>query len=173
MANAPLSAEQREWQLIDAYCNQLKQYLPYTGYCPVREAQDTRIKYFIVFASRHPHTIVLMNDIMAKAYHGHMHRQSSRGTLFEALDWREMRTTNSFGNLESAITEAVAEKQGQTRKELWTEVVIKLVPQHFMEYTEVDYRQRVQEMVEAGKLVCPTPRKTKRLNDDCRLFLPH
>lgn len=168
-----LNAQERERKLIDAYSARLKQYLPYTGYCPVQEQEDTRIKYFIVFVSRHTHTLLLMNDIMAKAYHGHMLRQNFQGTLFEGItDWREMRPSSSLEILKGAIKQAVAEKQGQTRKDLWTQVLLRLVPEYFMQFTEADYRQKVQEMVENGTLSCPTPRKTRRLNDDCMLFLP-
>ncbi len=61
-------AEEREFQLIEAYRNKLASYLPYVGSCPVREGPTDRIKYFIVFVSRHPDAMLLMNDAMIKAY---------------------------------------------------------------------------------------------------------
>lgn len=40
--NEKISPEEREIQLIRAYQNQLAQYLPFTGSCPVRQRTDTR-----------------------------------------------------------------------------------------------------------------------------------
>jgi hypothetical protein len=109
-----------------------------------------------------------MNDIMAKAYHTHM----IRGTLFEQAGWRNLRPASRLDILNAAIKESVAESPGQRREDLWTQVLLKLVPEHFMQFTQSDYKQEVQKMVETRILACPTPRKTKRLNDDCRLYLP-
>ncbi len=160
-----VSPEVRESQLIEAYRAKLAQYLPYTGSCPVRERTDRRIKYFIVFASRHSHTMLLLNDIMANAYFSRMHDASFGGTLFEDTDWREMR---SMDGLDRVILDAVAQHPGEMRKHIW----FRIVEKHFMRYLQTEYRATVQRLVDDKKLVSPTLRKTKRLNDDCILQLP-
>lgn len=160
-----LSPEAREFQLINAYERKLGQYLPFVGSCPVRASKHERIKYFIVFASRHPDAMLLMNDSMAQAYFGRMHDVAVAGTLFEKTNWQDERLVTG---LRDAILLQVSRNPGLSRKALWA----KVVQDNFMRYLEKEYRQTVQQLVDEGALMSPTPRKTKRLNDDCQLFLP-
>ncbi|MDQ2886852.1 MAG: three-Cys-motif partner protein TcmP [Chloroflexota bacterium] len=159
------SPEEHEHQLIGAYQAKLAHYLPYTGSCPVREGTNRRIKYFIVFASRHPDSMLLLNDIMAKAYFDRMHQASYAGTLFANTDWRETRSTN---DLQSSIINMVAEHSGETRKSIW----LRIVQAYFMRYLHSEYLAMAQRLIDEKKLISPTPRPTKRLNDDCVLYLP-
>jgi len=87
------------------------------------------------------------------------------GTLFEDIDWQEMR---SIEGLDKIILAAVAEHPGETRESIW----FKIVQRHFMRYLKTEYRAIVQRLVDENKLTSPTSRKTKRLNDDCILHLP-
>ncbi len=162
MLSSRLTAKEREYQLISAYRNKLTEYLPYTGFCPVREGENDRIKYFIVFASRHLDAMLLMNDAMFKAYFKRMHEDTYTGTLFENNDWKDY---PSKKGLQEIIIRQVNLQPGIIRQKLWTEIV----RQHFMRYQESDFRSVVQELVDKGSLICPTKRKTKRLNDDCEL----
>lgn len=162
------SAEEQHFELIRAYCDQISRYLPVTRYCPVRESVDSRIKYFIVFASRHIDALVLMNDGMAQAYHSHMHRQNHQGGLFADVDWRTNRSINGFAdNLEPVIVEMVTRWPGQTRKALW----VKIVDAHFAEYTETEYRQAIKRLEANGTIVCERDPNTKRVNDFSRVWL--
>ena len=160
-----VSSEEREFQLIKAYQDKLTQYLAFVGSCPVRLQTDKRIKYFIVFASGHEDSMLLMNDIMVNAYFAKMHEAAYAGTLFEETDWREMRSTKG---LDEAIIQTVAEYPGDTRHRIW----LRIVQRHFMRYLEKEYRSAVMHLVDQKKLITPTPRKTKLLNDNCRLYLP-
>lgn len=83
-----LKTEEKDFRLIEAYRQKLASYLPYTGACPVREGLDHRIKYFIVFVSRHSDSMGLMNDAMFRAYNMRMHEDSYAGTLFAEMDWK-------------------------------------------------------------------------------------
>jgi three-Cys-motif partner protein len=67
MLASDLSTETRDLKLIEAYRQRLAKYLPYTGFCPVRDTEKDHIKYFIAFASRHPDAMLLMNDAMSGA----------------------------------------------------------------------------------------------------------
>lgn len=165
MFDGTLSPEEREVRLIGAYEEQLGRYLPYVGSCPVRASARERIKYFIVFASRHPDAMLLMNDAMAQAYFKHMHESAVAGTLFEKTSWQDER---HVAGLREEIVRQVSSYPGQSRKNLW----LRIVKANFMRYLEKEYRQTVQELVNEGGLVCPTWRKTKRLNDQCELFIP-
>jgi three-Cys-motif partner protein len=165
--NQGIDAEEREIQLITAYQEKLVSYSFFTGACPVRDKTDRRIKYFIIFASRHRHAVLLLNDIMAKAYFARMHEADYAGTLWEDVDWREMRSIDK-PPLDRVIIEAVTKHPGETRKDLW----FRIVEKHFMRYLEPEYKDTVQRLVDERKLISPTPRKTKRLNDNCALYPP-
>jgi three-Cys-motif partner protein len=45
-----LTSAQKEAQVIAAYCDQLRKYARYACCCPVRNRDDERVKYYIVFA---------------------------------------------------------------------------------------------------------------------------
>ncbi len=158
-------SEERETQLIEAYRAKLARYLPITGSCPVRERTDSRIKYFIVFASRHQDSMVLLNDFMVNAYFARMHKADFTGGLWEETDWKEMR---SIDGLDRVIIDVVTEHPGETRKSIWYRIVQK----HFMRYLEAEYIAIVQRLVDEKKLISPTERKTRRLNENCILYLP-
>jgi len=164
MWNDSLSAEDKELKVMEKYRELLKKYLPYTGSCPVREKAGKRIKYFITFCSRHSDAMLLMNDSMCKAYFKRMHEEEFKGTLFEGrIDWR---TTKDSGSIEPVILEAVNRTPGKSRKDLW----LAIIQEHFMKWTSSEYKDSLQKLVEQENLISPTPRKTKRLNDDCLLF---
>jgi three-Cys-motif partner protein len=157
------SGEDREKQLIDAYRAKLAHYLPFTGSCPVRERTDTRIKYFIVFASRQSDAMLLLNDIMVRAYFARMHVADFAEGLWEDTDWREMR---SIDGLDRVIMDLVVKHPGETRKSIWLHVV----QEHFMRYLGSEYIATTQNLVDKKMLISPTERKTKRLNDNCTLY---
>jgi three-Cys-motif partner protein len=159
-----IDAEERELQLIKAYQDKLGDYLSFTGSCPVRERTDKRIKYFIVFASRHIDALNLLNDIMVKAYFGGMHKADFIGGLWEDTDWREMR---SIDGLDKAIINLVEKYPGETRRSIWSRVV----QEHFMRFLEPEYNANVHELIQKRKLTYTNPRGTKRLNEDCKLYL--
>lgn len=157
-----LGAEEKEVALIKQYQSKIAQDLPFTGSCPVRESSTSRIKYFIVFASRHPDAMLLMNDEMCKAYFGQMHQAAYAGTLFGHTNWQDFRT---LSHLEQVIQVEIAASPGQKRQELWLSIVQK----HFMQFTKSEFIQAINELSKKGQIrVEYTP--TKRLNDDCRIY---
>jgi three-Cys-motif partner protein len=169
MLTSPGDTEKREQALIEEYRSRLAHYLPYSGFCPVREKIGSRTKYFMLFASRHPDTMRLMNDAMHKAYFVNMHRQSFAGTLFESEDWRDTRELHGLQacNLSEAILEIVRSYPGKTRTQVWD----MLIQKYFMRFTESEYKQSVQALIDEEKLTSPTPRPTRRLNDKCVLYI--
>lgn len=163
--NDNLSTEQKDFKLIEEYRKMLAGYLPYTGCCPVREGPRDRIKYFIVFVSRHPDAILLMNDVMIKAYFMRMNEDIWAGTMFaETTHWTEMLSTDG---LDEAILQAVKNNPGLTREELW----INIVQKNFMKYRWTDFWPRLNQLVDNNVLQSPTPRKQKRLNNTCKIFI--
>ncbi len=161
---SPMSTEEREKRLINAYVSKLASYLPYAGCCPVREGPNKVTKYFIVFVSRHPDAMVIMNDAMIKAYFMRMHEDEWGGTLFAETSWTEWLSTDG---LDEVIIEEVRKTSGMTREELWAQIVRK----NFMKYRWSDFWPRVNKLIENNVLQSPTPRKQKRLNDTCTVFM--
>jgi three-Cys-motif partner protein len=163
MHDPTLTSAQKEEIVIAAYCNQLRKYTRYACSCPVRNRDDERVKYYIVFASRHVHALCLMNDIMLNAYQDHTFAQSIEDLpLFAGVidDWRATRT-NETRALATIITNAVKQEQRITREQLWETIVV----EHFMQYREAEYRSAVQTLVHDGAIHCEPPARNGRLND--------
>jgi three-Cys-motif partner protein len=156
----------REQMVVDGYRKKLSStgYLTYTGSCPVQASRDSRTKYYMIFASGHPDAMILLNDGMCKAFNEYMNEQETQDTLFEGVSWTMWRNTRE---LERLIIEYVRKYPKHTRKDLW----IKIINDHFMKFTQSEYRQAVTAAFEAKKIDSPTQRATKRLNDDCVLVL--
>lgn len=150
-------AAEKEEQVIRKYVALLKQYLPYAGFCPVREKQGRRVKYYIIFCSRHADALLLMNDIMCKAYFKTMHEIESKGTLFNGvMDWKE---TQQRGDIGEAILKRIRRKPGIRREDLW----LQIIKEHFMKWVRAEYHEVISAMV--GKQIRFSS-STSRLNDD-------
>ncbi len=164
MWDEKLSAKEKEEQVVDKYKGFLERYLPFAGSCPVREKTAKRVKYHIIFCSRHPDAMRLMNDIMCTAYFKKMHEEDYKGTLFEHLDWR---STKEVDGIEQTILRAIARTPGATRKDLW----LSIVEEKFMRWLHSEYREAVQDLADKGVIYSPTERRTSRLNNSCALYL--
>lgn len=152
-----IDAEQREFQLIEAYQRKLSQYFSYVRYCPVREGTGKRIKYFVVFASHHKDALVLLNDIMVKAYFAGMHQADFVDSLWENTDWREMRSING---LDRVVLDTICKYPGKTREHVWSCIV----EVYFMKYLKTEYHDTVKRLVDAGKITFSS--QTGQLNKD-------
>jgi len=158
-----LPSADKEQQLVERYVDILKKYLPYAGFCPVREMRGKRVKYYIIFCSRHKDALLLMNDIMCKAYFKTIHEIEYKGTLFEGmLDWRKMQQR---GDIKKEISQIIKTKPGVTRKDLWLEII----KNHFMKWMRSEFIEAVDEMSKGD--VIRFVSTTSRLNDDSRLYL--
>jgi len=157
------SAENKETKVMEKYRELLKQYLPYTGSCPVREKMGKRVKYFITFCSRHSDAMLLMNDAMCQAYFRQMHEMEVESTLFANMDWKQMR---SLSRLKEIIMEEVKKNPGRTRIDVWKSII----QIQFMQFHSSEYKKTVKSLVELGNLRYENPKNTSRLNDDCLLF---
>jgi len=168
MYDSSLSPAQKEEGVIKAYCEQLRRYVNYACACPVRDRDDSRVKYYIVFASRHSHALLLMNDIMLNAYQDHTFPQvRERMPLFEQLldDWRTMRGAEQE-TLTNIIRSTIGEVGQINRAALWQRIVI----EHFMQYREAEFREGVQVLVNNGGISLEQPQRGRRLNDQSVLY---
>jgi len=158
-----LSSENKEKEVVKMYSELLKKYLSYVGYCPVREKIGKRVKYYIMFASRHPDALILMNDIMHKAYFGIMHELEYKGTLFEGrFDWRE---NMKYENITEITLAKVSKSPGITRKDLWLEII----KENFMKWDFKYFNDTLKEMIKSQKIEFDST--TRRLNDNAKLYV--
>jgi hypothetical protein len=167
LSSGNISAKEREKQLVNGYMSRLSQsgYLKYTGYCPVQESRSSQTKYYMIFASRHPDALELMNDQMLQAFEKYMHRVDTAETLFAGLDWTAWRDQSFTKRI---ALEYIGKYEGQTRKEIW----VRIIQDHFMRFTASEYKQATKELLAEGRITSPTDRRSKKqLNDDCHLFL--
>ncbi len=158
------SAEDKEIQLIEAYLNKLRGYLSYTGYCPVRQRSDKRIKYFMVFVSRHSDAMLLMNDSMHKAYYSSMHLADYGGTLLEGINWRDMPLPeeSSTSRLKMLITELISQHGRESRDSIW----LRLVQSNFMRFDHTRYLAAIKELSDEKKIKYDKDPLTKRHNGE-------
>jgi len=158
----------KEIQLIEYYLEKLRQYLPYTGYCPVRPKSDERVKYFIVFASRHPDAMLLMNNNMHKAYFSNMHKADFGGTLFGEIDWRDMPLPegSSVENLKTLVKDLVTQYPGEARDTIW----LKVVQAKFMSYDHSRYLDALSQLAKENKIEYLVDPNTRKRNNNSKLF---
>lgn len=139
--------------------------LEYTGSCPVMERPGAGIKYYIAFCSRHPHAMLLMNDLMKDAYQDRMHAVLYADSLFEKKRDKYPLVTDKLKN---CICQIAGAYPRATRVEIWQ----KIVQGRFMGYHSRDYRKSVNELVFTDKVIeFEDVRGTRRLNDDSRLLI--
>jgi len=155
-----LSPEEKERQVVEKYIELLKRHLPYAGYCPVREKTDGRVKYYIIFCSRHQDALNLMNDIMYKAYYETLHEMEWGGTLFEAFDWKKIVCHEK--EIEEEIFTIINDKPGITRKDCWLE----LIKTNFMKWNASEYKKKVKKLLTEKKITTDCARQ----NDNSRLY---
>jgi hypothetical protein len=96
-----------------------------------------------------------------------MHEADFAHGLWKEVDWREMRQYDKK-DLERAIFQLIEQFPGLTREALWEGIV-----QHrFMRYLKSEFTRMVQHLLDTQKIISPTQRRTKQLNDTCQLYLP-
>jgi three-Cys-motif partner protein len=164
-----IDKETKESQLINAYLTKLRKYLPYAGCCPIREASDRQIKYFMIFVSRHPHAMLLMNDCMYQAYFAGMHKADFAGTLFENLDWKKdmpLPEENTLESLKTVIEGLVSQYPGEDRDAIW----LKVVQASFMRYDHSLYLEALKQLSKERIIQYSVDPRTKKPNKHSKLF---
>jgi spore photoproduct lyase len=160
-----LPPEDKEKNVVEKYVYLLRKYLPFVGLCPVREKLGKRVKYYMIFASRHPDALLLMNDIMYRAYFEIMHEIEFKGTLFEkVIDWKDVKEGE---NIENVIIEYVEKKPGISRKDLWLEIV----KNNFMKWSTSFFNDKIKKLIfnKAPKIRFIS--STNRFNEDSKLYI--
>lgn len=161
------NAKVRERDLVAHYRERLAStgYLAFTGACPIREKSESATKYFMVFASRHPDSMLIFNDEMCKSYNSYMDDQDSQDSLFSNLTWQDWRNPNELSEL---ILTYLEDDIGRSRRDIW----LRIVQKHFMHFTSSEYHSALSCLRRERSIECFTKNNeghlvpTGRLNDN-------
>jgi three-Cys-motif partner protein len=166
LSSNSLDTKSREALLVDGYMGKISEngYLNFTGACPIQASRESATKYYMIFASPHRDARELFNDGMLRAFNSYMHEQEMRDTLFADLSWEDWRDSTE---LRTIIIDFIHKYPGRMRIDLWH----RILERHFLRYTSSEYKKEVTNLFEEGYITTPTKRPTKKLNDDCRLYL--
>ena len=167
-----LNSVAREDAVVNAYLARVRQYFTYAYAIPVKERTedayevpgDELARYHLIFASRSPLAVVLMNDVARNALEPYF-RQFKDGLLFDLTPERFQAIDRD--HTKTAIVNAVAASPLR-RPEIYERVV----PQFFMHYHKKDYRAMIDDLAFKEKRLYPDPRTKRRpgrLNDEVRL----
>ena len=140
-----IPAKEKEEKIMKLYSNQLRKYLPFVGYCPVREKFGKRTKYYIVFCSRHKDALLLMNDIMHDSYFKTMAESSFKGTLFEN---KAIELAKPKKNIKEEILNLVVKYPGIEKEECWLEMVLN----NFMVWKKSDFTKNLNALILKNKI---------------------
>ena len=167
----------RETQVVTAYLERLSRPDKHAVFCPVESDFQGETKYYICFVSRSDHALILMNEAMLDsrdAYYGaraeEMMRESAPLFANEPSPW-QMRKERNKDLLRHLIPEYVARQPGLTRGQFWLE----LLKDHFMRFSQKDYRKLTQIIYKAGGLEArrgEAGTAPSKLNDYDRLYPP-
>lgn len=170
LSSSDLETKEKERLIVEEYKKKLSinGYLRYTAACPVQENLSSPTKYYMISASPHSDSLLLFNDEMCKAFNDYMHKQENPIFEIAGQDWRSWRDIETLIPL---VLEYTYKYPRTTRRDLW----LFIVQDHFMKFTESEYKKAVNKAVEDNQILCSTPiqkggiRPTKRLNDECVL----
>ncbi len=165
--NERLSCDQQIFGAINEYKSLLQKDIEYVGYCPVYErGPGSVLKYFLIFASRHIDTVVLLNNIMFDAYYKHIWNCNYKQTLFED-DYMDLSLPpNYYSDLKQKILEII-ESEKLSRIRIWHKIIIS----DFMKFKESDFKKAVKELYDNNKISFIDVKNTGKLNDDSILYL--
>lgn len=160
-----LTTREKEEKVVEGYRKLLSStgYLKYTGSCPVQESSRSRVKYYMIFASRHIDAMTLLNDNMLKAFQQHVIAKELKDTLFADLSWQAWRDPKE---MERISLDYVTQHPGLKRQQVWELIV----QDHFSRFSSSEFKHAVSSLVKENKVYSPTKRPTSKLNDSCVLY---
>ncbi|MCH8928996.1 MAG: three-Cys-motif partner protein TcmP [Candidatus Marinimicrobia bacterium] len=168
LLNLSLDQRDAEEELMRTFKKKILKYVKYVGYCPVKVKPNNLAKFYIMYLSNSEDGLLLMNDIMCKAYNTRMMKSISKVLpLFPDLKikWNE---ESNLMELKHIILILIKSNLKKSRKDYW-KIICK---DFFMQYIEREYRTAVKELHQDKLILFEDIRGTKRLNDSSLLYLP-
>jgi three-Cys-motif partner protein len=143
------------------YCKRLRSSFTYVAGCDIKSRYEHQVpKYMLIYATRHPDGVELMNDGMCKARREFLGQQFKKGLLFDLTPEDEAPDLESLGN-ELVLT---LTKRGQLSRKWLRNYAIW---DHFGRYQSKDINSAIGNLLKS-KIIHSSTGKT-RINDDVRL----
>lgn len=148
--------------IVDGYCKRLRQYFSEVCVHPIfAKSTDTVPKYVLVFGSRHPDALVLMNDEMVKARSALLQQEAGgQGMLFAGVP--------SVIDAELVRIEDWIAPHAQSPRERGA-VIAAVIRDHFGEVERKTIRAAIERMLKNGTLVSES--KKPRINDGVKIHV--
>lgn len=141
------------------YCNRLVESFTYAAAYEVKEKYSHTVpKYALIYGTRHPHGIELMNEGMCKARRAFLGEQFNKNRLFDCAP-EEADT----GQLKKDLLEYLVGGKRMTRKKLRLEALLR----HFCEFQTKDINTAVCDLLKAGRLFSATGKS--KIGDEVEL----
>jgi hypothetical protein len=145
-------------RFTEQYLERLVESFTYAAAYEVKEKYEHRVpKYVLVYGTRHPDGLGLMNDGMCKARLEFLGRQFKQNVLFDCTPEGEAPDTEG---LRRDLLEILGRGRAMSRKELRVEAL----QRHFGKFLTKDINAAVGELLRSGKLFSNTGKT--RINDD-------
>ncbi len=150
--------DQKIERFTGEYLRRLVESFTYAASYEVKEKYEHRVpKYALIYGTRHPDGVELMNDGMCKARQAFLGNQFRKNTLFDCTPEEEVADT---GGLKKELLGCLAGGKRMTRKELR----LHALRRHFCMFQTKDINAAIGELLKAGRLYSSTGKS--RINDD-------
>jgi len=142
----------------DKYLERLVESFKYAASYEVKEKYEHRVpKYALIYGTRHPDGVELMNDRMCKARQEFLGKQFKTNNLF---DLTPVEAVPDTVQLKTDLLDLLADGKQMTRKHLRLQVLLR----QFCEFQTKDINAAISELLKAGRLFSSTGKS--RINDD-------
>lgn len=145
------------------FCSKFRTHFAEVCFHPVKELTRHKVpKYVLVFGSRHPHALRLMNDAMCKSRDVQADlEQPPEPTLFET---RSETLVPDIQKLPDLVLSHL--QQRMTRGTL----ILKVIRSAFCQYPETEIRQAISALIKDGRIVSATG--SHRIRDEVEVWRP-
>lgn len=141
--NPDLSFAEKEQAIAKGYLQEMSRYFKMVCSFPVYRRYGQLPKYRLVYGTRHPDGIVLMNDTMYKARELFLKEEFAKDTLF---DLRPPEETKNFPLFRSRLFEITRDNEPIDRKTL----MLMVMQEFFCLYSSSDYKKAVKALLEGS-----------------------
>ncbi len=146
-----LSADERADKLADGYASMLSRWFKWTLIYPIREKlEHSWPKYHLIFGSRYPDAVELMNGAMVKARRELIKKDCVDGYLFPIEPEKEMIILEE-------IQRAVIETIHNVGKTTWANLRVRVTIANPAKYKESEFNDAIKRSIREGKLGSDCP----------------
>jgi three-Cys-motif partner protein len=140
IADNNLSYAEKEQKITELYMEQMVKYYSMVCDFPIKEKYHHLPKYRLIFGTRHPDGILLMNDTMYKAREQFLQSEFADDKLFDTRPLKEQKDPITFTK---RLYEIVKLNEPISRKN----VILLSMQEFFCHYNSSDYLQAIKKLL--------------------------